>query len=156
MVAAPERQRKCRSRNRRYIGIDGGLGCGDREAFRFAVDRSLPRGVEFQCCDGRQRNCDEILDGCLHLIFAHEQGSLEADQIIGKRPEGYTGALEAGCGVRDESDSRAVCGKVKGLRDRMRFQETLRIEFQSQQVVDNLVVEQRVGVPGNPDERFVR
>jgi len=156
MVAALKPQRKCPRRIRGYTEIDGGVKSGDREAIRFAVGRSRPHGVEFQRCDGRQRNCDEILDGCLHPIFAHEQGSLELDQIIGKRSEGYTGALEAGCGVRDEGDSRAVCSKVKGLRDRMRFQETPRIEFHSQQVVDNLAIEQRVGVPGNPHERFVR
>lgn len=98
MVAALRLQRKRPSGIRDYTGIDDGLGSGDREAIRSAVDRSFPHGVEFQCRDGRQRNCDEILDGCLHLIFAHEQGRLEADQIIGKRSEGYTGPLEASSG----------------------------------------------------------
>lgn len=82
------RRSKCPSWIRGYTESDCGLGSRDRKAIRFAVERSFPLGVEFQCCDGRQRNCDEILDGCLHLIFAHEQGSLEADQIIGKRSEG--------------------------------------------------------------------
>jgi hypothetical protein len=156
MIVALKHQRKRPSGIRGYTEIDDGLESGEREAIRLAVDRSFSHGVEFQCRDGRQRNCDEILDGCLHLIFAHEQGSLESDQIIGEGPEDYAGTLESRCRLGNESDSGTVCGKVEGLRDRVGFEKTLRIEFQSQQVVDNLVVEQRVGVPGNPDERFVR
>ena len=59
--------------------------------------------------------------------------------------------MKAGCGLRHKGYAAAMCREIEGLRDRIGLDEAFGIEIQGQQILNDSVVEKRVGMSWNPN-----